>query len=177
MKKRIFAWLLVLLFCVGLTAFAKPLLDDDAIFVDTDNWTVSSDEAYVEYGGEYSAPYEVALYLHCFEELPPNFITKSDAKSLGWVSRKGNLWKVAKGRSIGGDNFYPREDQIPEIVGKLCWECDVNYEGGYRAEERLVFSDDGEIYYTNDHYTTFTQLYDGWYYADGYYRGIGEYYE
>ena len=174
MKKRFLALLLALLLTlVSLTALAKPLLNDDEILVDTDEWTATDGYSYVEYGEAFSDPYDVALYLHCFEELPPNFITKKDAQSLGWVSREGNLWDVAYGMSIGGDRFYTREDQIPEIVKQKCWECDVNYEGGYRADERLVFSNDGRVYYTNNHYKTFTQLYDGWYYDGGYYRGIG----
>lgn len=61
------------------------------------------------------------------------------------MSRDGNLWDVAYGKSIGGDRFYTRDDQIPEIVKLKCWECDVNYHGGFRDSDRLVFSDDGRI--------------------------------
>lgn len=171
MIKRIAVLFLMLSLLVSMTpAYAAPRFSDNDIVI---RYTAEDDYCSVEYGEEYSEMHEVALYLHCFEELPPNFITKSEAKKLGWVSREGNLWKVAYGKSIGGDRFYTRDDQIPEIVKLDCWECDVNYEGGFRDEERLVFSEDGRIYYTNDHYSTFIQLYDGWYYEDGYYRGIG----
>ncbi|MBQ7783510.1 MAG: ribonuclease, partial [Oscillospiraceae bacterium] len=66
-----------------------------------------------------------------------------------------NLWEVAEGMSIGGDRFGNYEGILPE--GDYT-ECDVNYSGGFRGSERLVFSDEG-IYYTNDHYASFTQLY------------------
>ncbi|MGN1030760.1 MAG: ribonuclease domain-containing protein [Butyricicoccaceae bacterium] len=107
--------------------------------------------------GSYTDEEEVALYLYTYGELPQNFITKNEAKKLGWDSSKGNLQEVAPGMSIGGDRFGNYEGRLPEGT----WtECDVNYHGGYRGSERLVFSSDGtEIYYTNDHYETFEQLY------------------
>jgi len=78
---------------------------------------------------------------------------------LGWDSQKGNLWDVAPGCCIGGDRFGNREGLLPD--GKW-YECDVNYEGGYRGAERLVFSEDMEsIYYTADHYESFECLYGG----------------
>lgn len=109
--------------------------------------------------GEYSSKDEVALYIHLFEHLPDNYITKSEAKKLGWESSKGNLWKVAPGKSIGGDTFGNREGNLPEKKGRKYFECDVDYEGGYRNEYRLVYSDDGLIYYTEDHYNSFELLY------------------
>lgn len=110
-------------------------------------------------GESYSDPYDVAEYIHLYEELPPNFITKKDAQELGWDSRKGNLWDVAPGMSIGGDSFGNREGLLPKQKGRKYTECDVNYEGGFRGGERVVFSNDGLIFYTNDHYESFEQLY------------------
>ena len=174
MKKRIFSLLLALLLiftCIG--ALAEPVLSDDEIIVDTDEWTAMDDVSFVEYGADYIDPYEVALYLHCFEELPPNFITKNAARKLGWDSRDGNLWEVAYGTSIGGDIFGNREGLLPDARGRKWYECDVNYTGGYRGAERLLFSSDGLICYSDDHYRTYTELYDGWYFEDGYFRGNG----
>lgn len=113
----------------------------------------------VEKDGSYTTPEDVAEYIHTFGTLPKNFITKSEAKALGWDNKKGNLWDVAEGKSIGGDYFGNYEGLLPEKKGREYTECDVNYEGGYRGSERIVFSNDGLIYYTNDHYKTFTQLY------------------
>lgn len=110
----------------------------------------------VEKDGSYTSPEDVAEYIHTFGTLPGNFITKKEAQELGWNSSKGNLQDVAPGKSIGGDYFGNREGLLPD--GNY-HECDVNYDGGYRGAERLIYSDTGEIYYTNDHYQTFTQLY------------------
>lgn len=113
----------------------------------------------VEKDGSYTTPEDVAEYIHTFGTLPGNFITKSEARDLGWDSKEGNLWDVADGKSIGGDRFGNYEGLLPEANGREYTECDVNYSGGYRGGERLIFSNDGLIFYTNDHYKSFTQLY------------------
>lgn len=109
--------------------------------------------------GEYLSKDDVAEYIHKFGKLPKNFLTKNEAKALGWDSSKGNLWVVAPGCAIGGDKFRNYEGQLPQKSGRIYYECDVNYDGGYRDAERIVFSNDGLIFYTADHYETFTELY------------------
>ena len=109
--------------------------------------------------GCYTTPEDVALYIHTYGKLPCNFITKNEAKKLGWVSNKGNLWDVTDQMSIGGDRFGNYEGLLPDAEGRKWTECDVNYEGGFRGSERILFSNDGLIYYTDDHYKSFTQLY------------------
>lgn len=113
----------------------------------------------VEKDGSYTTPEDVAEYIHTFGTLPNNFITKSEAKALGWDSSKGNLRDVAPGKSIGGDYFGNYEGLLPTKKGRKYTECDVNYDGGYRGGERIIFSNDGLIFYTDDHYESFTQLY------------------
>lgn len=108
--------------------------------------------------GEYSTWEDVALYLDTYDELPSNFITKKEAESLGWESKKGNLWEVAPGKSIGGDHFSNREGQLPKSDGRKYYECDIEFEGGYRAEKRLIYSNDGLMFYTEDHYKTFDEI-------------------
>lgn len=119
----------------------------------------SAEKLSVEKDGSYTTPEDVAEYIHTFGTLPKNFITKSEAKALGWDNKKGNLWDVAEGKSIGGDYFGNYEGLLPKEKGRKYTECDVNYEGGYRGGERIIFSDDGLIFYTDDHYESFTQLY------------------
>ena len=107
--------------------------------------------------GQYSSKSEVGLYLYLYGKLPSNYITKKEAQNLGWVSKEGNLWEVAPGMSIGGDKFGNYEGILPE--GKKYYECDIDYRGGYRDDKRIVYSTDGYIYYTEDHYESFEQLY------------------
>lgn len=116
-------------------------------------------EERVSEDGTYTSPEQVALYLHLYGHLPDNYITKKEAEAAGWDSSKGNLWDVADGMSIGGTRFGNYEGELPDQNGRKWYECDVNYEGGYRGAERLVYSNDGLIYYTGDHYETFEQLY------------------
>lgn len=107
--------------------------------------------------GQYSSKAEVGLYLYLYGHLPSNFITKKEAQNLGWVSKEGNLWEVAPGMSIGGDKFGNYEGILPE--SKKYYECDIDYQGGFRGEKRIVYSTDGYVYYTEDHYESFEQLY------------------
>ena len=119
----------------------------------------ASDKVSVTEDGEYTSKDEVALYIHLFDHLPDNYITKKEAEALGWNSKEGNLWDVAPGKSIGGSYFGNYEGLLPEKKGRDYHECDIDYNGGRRNAKRIVFSDDGLIYYTEDHYESFEQLY------------------
>jgi hypothetical protein len=102
--------------------------------------------------------HEVADYVKKYNCLPDNFITKKDAVKLGWNPSKGNLWSVAPGNSIGGDVFRNREKKLPVKRGRIWYEADINYQGGRRGKDRILFSSDGLIYKTEDHYRTFTRM-------------------
>jgi len=117
--------------------------------------------ASVERDGAYTSRDEVALYIHVFGDVPDNYITKTKARRQGWVAEEGNLWDVCPGMSIGGGGFHNIEGELPVSYDPdRTWkECDIGYEGGYRGPRRLVYSDDGYIFYTDDHYDTFTQLF------------------
>lgn len=113
----------------------------------------------VEESGQYTSKDEVAAYLHQFGHLPSNYITKRKAEDLGWVNSEGNLNKVAPGMSIGGDWFGNYEGQLPAAKGRKYWECDIDFGGRFRNAKRIIYSNDGLIYYTEDHYETFELLY------------------
>ena len=164
MKKRVITTILVLLLIsLFLVACGVDELIDtlESIEMELENGKdeVDSDELKVSRDGNYNSMEEVALYLHIYEELPENFITKKEARNLGWESKEGNLWDVTDKNSIGGDKFGNREGILPKAEGRQYYECDINYEGGFRGSERIVYSNDGLIYYTEDHYKTFKLIY------------------
>ena len=103
-------------------------------------------------------PQQIVNYLDLYGELPENFITKNEAKALGWDSRYNYVGDVAPGKSIGGDRFGNYEGLLPEKKGRKWYECDANYGGKKRNGQRVLFSSDGLYYYTDDHYKTFTQM-------------------
>ena len=110
--------------------------------------------------GEYWTKDEVALYIHLFGHLPKNYITKNEAQDLGWTG--GALDPYAPGCSIGGGYFGNYEGLLPTKKGRKYTECDIDTRGKKsRGAKRIVFSNDGLIYYTDDHYETFTLLYGG----------------
>lgn len=105
--------------------------------------------------GNYTTKEDVALYIHTYGKLPPNFITKKAAQKLGWEG--GSLEPYAPGKCIGGNYFGNYEGILPEGNYK---ECDIDTLGKKsRGAKRIIYSDDGRIYYTEDHYKSFTQLY------------------
>lgn len=115
-----------------------------------------SPDAQLDEDGTYSSKEDVALYIFTYGHLPSNFITKKEAKKLGWTG--GPLEPYAPGKCIGGDYFGNYEGQLPE--GHRYTECDIDTLGASsRGAKRIIFSDDGLIYYTGDHYESFTLLY------------------
>lgn len=113
----------------------------------------------VEKGGTYTDKDHVALYVHTYHALPSNYMSKTKAIHAGWDAESGNLWDVCPGKSIGGGTFYNDDGLLPEKEGRTWKECDIDYAGGYRGAKRLCYSNDGLIYYTDNHYRTFEQLY------------------
>ena len=120
--------------------------------------TAELEQAAIDEDGEYTSREEVALYIHTYGKLPQNFIKKNEAKKLGWEG--GSLEPYAPGRSIGGDRFGNYEGLLPEAEGRRYTECDIDTMGrSSRGAKRIVFSNDGLIYYTGDHYKSFELLY------------------
>lgn len=112
----------------------------------------------IDEDGVYTTKDDVALYLHTYGHLPSNFITKKEAEKLGWSG--GSLEPYAPGKCIGGSHFGNYEGILPEKDGRSYTECDIETLGAdKRGAKRIVFSNDGLIYYTEDHYETFELLY------------------
>lgn len=118
----------------------------------------TEDGAALDESGSYTSKEDVALYIYTYGKLPENFITKKEAKKLGWDG--GSLEPYALGMAIGGDRFGNYEGLLPEEDGVTYTECDIDTVGAKsRGAKRIVFSNTGNIYYTEDHYETFEQLY------------------
>lgn len=120
--------------------------------------TAAPTEALIDEDGEYTSKDDVALYIHTYGHLPKNFVTKKVARDAGWEG--GSLEDYYPGCSIGGDVFGNREGSLPKKSGRTYYECDIDTKGKKsRGAKRIVFSNDGLVYYTDDHYETFTLLY------------------
>ena len=109
------------------------------------------------YGEYYYDLTNVVLYLKVYGELPDNYITKSEARALGWEG--GSVENYREGAAIGGDYFGNREGLLPAARGRSYTECDIDTDGyDSRGSRRLVFSNDGLYFYTSDHYESFSEV-------------------
>ena len=130
-----------------------------------DNYEVTTNEigydpnnAYLEEDGYYTSEEDVATYIIEYGTLPDNFITKKEARSLGWSG--GGLDDYAEDCSIGGDYFRNNEGLLPDVEGRTYYECDIDtMNAKKRGAKRIIYSNDGQIYYTDDHYESFTLIY------------------
>lgn len=119
---------------------------------------VLSGDNVIDINGSYTTKEDVALYIHTYGTLPSNFMTKDEARELGWEG--GGLEDYAAGCCIGGDHFGNYEGLLPEADGREYTECDIDTLGAdSRGAKRIVFSNDGLVYYTGDHYESFELLY------------------
>ena len=120
--------------------------------------SASEDETAPDENGAYTTKDEIAAYLVAYGRLPQNFSTKSEARALGWSG--GGLDDFDYGKCIGGDRFGNNEGLLPEANGRKYYECDIDtLHADDRGPKRIVFSNDGLIYYSGDHYDSFELLY------------------
>ena len=175
MKKRLAAWLLALVMALSLAGCGRDtstvavfpsqdaqqqdtLPDDDGTVSDLPDDGDDSGAEAIDEDGSFTSKEEVALYIHTYGRLPGNFITKKEAQALGWSG--GSLEPYAPGKCIGGSRFGNYEGLLPEKEGRTYTECDIDTLGAEsRGAKRIVFSNDGLIYYTGDHYESFELLY------------------
>ena len=169
MKKQLTAWLLALVMLFSLVGCGAdaPVQDDsslpqqdqqDAQNAPSEDADTPDETAQIDEDGSYTTKDDVALYIHTYGHLPDNFITKKDAQALGWPG--GSLEPYAPGKCIGGSRFGNYEGLLPEADGRTYTECDIDTLGAdSRGAKRIVFSNDGLIYYTEDHYKSFELLY------------------
>ena len=169
MKKQLTAWLLALVMLFSLVGCGTdaPVQDEtnlpqqeqqDVQNAPSEDADMPDETAQIDEDGAYTTKDDVALYIHTYGHLPDNFITKKDAQALGWPG--GSLEPYAPGKCIGGGRFGSYEGLLPEADGRTYTECDIDTLGAdSRGAKRIVFSNDGLIYYTEDHYKSFELLY------------------
>ena len=152
MKKRLLALLLALLMLLAGCANTSIIGGADG-----PTQADTADADLPEYGEYYYDLENVVLYLYIYDELPPNYITKNEARDLGWQG--GSVEDYMDGAAIGGDRFGNREGLLPEAPGRSYTECDIDTDGyGSRGARRLVFSSDGLYFYSSDHYESFDEV-------------------
>lgn len=162
-KRKLTALLLLLALLLSLTACGDAAQTIDAVqqAAQTVQELADAQEEEtpaIEEDGTYTTKEDVARYIHTYGHLPDNFITKKQAQALGWEG--GSLEPYAPGKCIGGSRFGNYEGTLPEKDGRTYTECDIDTLGAEkRGGKRIVFSNDGLIYYTEDHYETFELLY------------------
>ena len=131
---------------------------DTAAPVETPESRDTEPEPVIDEDGTYDDKESVALYIHTYGKLPKNYITKNEAEALGWPG--GSLEPYAPGKCIGGSRFGNYEGLLPKAKGRQYYECDIDTLGARsRGAKRIIYSNDGLIFYTEDHYETFEQLY------------------
>ena len=124
----------------------------------TEKKQLDETDGYLDKNSSYTSKEDVMNYLIEYGQLPSNFITKKEAKKLGWPG--GNLEPYAPGKCIGGDYFGNYEKVLPVVSGRTYHECDIDtLNANSRGAKRIIYSNDGQIYYTDNHYKTFTLLY------------------
>ncbi len=158
MRKRIIKPFVTILSVILLTLAVFSSCTYTAQPVEREDVSKTTKSQAIDKNGSYTSKDDVALYIHTYGELPKNFISKKQAERLGWDG--GSLEPYAPGKSIGGSYFGNYEGKLPKKKGRTYYECDIDTKGKRsRGPKRIVYSTDGLIYYTPDHYETFELIY------------------
>ena len=165
MVKRTSIWILILAVLLA-SAFTLASCETggtgssesgQAIEDDQNEGGKTQDGGTVTEDGTYDQKDDVADYLSIYKKLPQNYIKKKEAKKLGWSG--GSVERVAPGKAIGGDHFGNYEKKLPDKKGRSYFECDIDTLGkSKRGPKRMIYSNDGLIYYTGDHYKSFEKM-------------------
>lgn len=155
-KKKVLPLVLLGLLFIGQRYFQ----DDDKGSTETTTETSQKENSSIEFDetsdiDQLTDERAVIAYIKENNKLPDFYITKKEARAQGWQPQKGNLCEVLPGKAIGGDEFHNREGKLPTQQGRIYYEADVNYNCGRRGAERIVFSKDGLIFISKDHYKSF----------------------
>ncbi len=90
--------------------------------------------------------------------LPDYYVTLKEVKLSGYRLYLGNLADVLPGKMITKGIYKNRNGHLPSAPGRIWYEADINYDGGYRGNDRILFSNDGLVFVTYNHYLTFEEI-------------------
>ena len=65
---------------------------------------------------------------------------------------------VDKDKSISAGVYKNLNGHLPQKTGRVWYEADINYKSGARNDQRIVWSNDGLVFATYDHYNTFYEI-------------------
>lgn len=97
-------------------------------------------------------------WLKHYRKLPEYYISKQEAEQLGYKPFLGNLWQVLPKKMITKGVYHNRNRHLPSAPGRVWYEADINYVRGWRGTDRILYSSDGLIFVTYDHYLTFYEI-------------------
>lgn len=103
--------------------------------------------------GQYGADY----WMKYIASLPDYYITRDELLSLGWKKGKSPA-KFAPGKMLTKGIYKNQDHHLPQIPGRIWYEADINYYSGRRNRHRLLWSNDGLLFVTYDHYETFLEI-------------------
>ena len=97
------------------------------------------------------------LTLMLKNDFPDYYILKEEALTKGWKPGKWLSNFVPEKMIISG-RYYNDNQHLPQSVGRVWYEADINYKSGKRNGQRILWSNDGLIFVTYDHYETFYEI-------------------
>ncbi len=96
-------------------------------------------------------------WIKYFGELPKYYVTKNEAKSSGWRQSKSPENYIPDKMIMGGI-YHNKNDHLPNAPGRIWYEADINYYEGKRNGHRFLWSNDGLMFVTYNHYETFYEI-------------------
>ena len=92
-----------------------------------------------------------------YKMLPPYYLSKTSYKALGWKAGKPPV-RYAPGKMVSGGIYQNFDGLLPSAPGRVWYEADLNYYRGKRNTHRILWSNDGLVFVTYDHYLTFIEV-------------------
>ncbi len=97
-------------------------------------------------------------WLKTYGKLPSYYVSAEQARSKGWSPKKGNFDKLFPNKMMKRGEYDNKDGHLPSAPGRIWYEADINYRHGFRGLPRIVYSNDGLIFVTYDHYATFIEI-------------------